>query len=105
MPLLQTARLLIREFSLADASFALELVNEPAFREFIGDKGVRDLATAGKYLQEGPLASYTKQGFGLWCVTLEDGTPIGSCGLLKRDFLPHPDLGYAFLARFRASNI
>ncbi len=99
MPVLQTARLLIREFMLRDAAFILELLNEPAFIEFIGDKGVRDLAGAETYLREGPLASYAKHGFGLWAVTLHDGTPLGSCGLLQRDFLPHPDLGYAFLAR------
>jgi RimJ/RimL family protein N-acetyltransferase len=46
------------------------------------------------------LASYAKHGFGLWAVTLKDGTPVGMAGLLQRDFLPHPDLGYALLARF-----
>ncbi len=100
MPLLlPTDRLILREFTLADAAFVAELLNEPAFIEFIGDKGVRDLAGAEKYLHEGPLASYAKHGFGLWAVTLKDGTPLGSCGLLQRDFLAHPDLGYAFLAR------
>lgn len=100
MPLLfHTDRLILREFTLADAAFILELLNEPAFIEFIGDKGVRDLAGAEKYLREGPLASYAKHGFGLWAVTLHDGTPLGSCGLLQRDSLAHPDLGYAFLAR------
>lgn len=94
-----TARLLIREFTLADAAFILELLNEPAFIQFIGDKGVRNLADAGQYLRDGPLAGYAKHGFWLWCVTLPDDTPLGSCGLLKRDFLEHPDLGYAFLAR------
>ena len=98
---LATARLRLREFTLADAPFIQELLNEPAFLEFIGDKGVRDRAGAEKYLREGPLASYAKHGFGLWCVTLDDGTPIGSCGLLQREFLPHPDIGYAFLARHR----
>jgi RimJ/RimL family protein N-acetyltransferase len=94
-----TDRLLIREFTLADAAFILELLNEPGFIQYIGDKGVRDLAGAEAYLRDGPLAGYAMHGFWLWCVTLPDGTPLGSCGLLKRDFLDHPDLGYAFLAR------
>jgi ribosomal-protein-alanine N-acetyltransferase len=97
---LKTERLVLRELILADAALILELLNEQAFIEFIGDKGVRDLAGAENYLREGPLASYAKHGFGLWCVTLKDGTPLGMCGLLKRDFLNHPDLGYALLARF-----
>lgn len=98
MPVLQTARLVLRDFTLADAAFILALLNEPAFQQFVGDKGVRDLAGAEKYLRDGPLASYARHGFGLWCVTRKDGTPIGSCGLLQRDFLEHPDLGYALLA-------
>jgi RimJ/RimL family protein N-acetyltransferase len=98
--LLPTSRLLLREFTLADAPFVLELLNEPAFIQFIGDRGVRDLAGAEKYLRDGPLASYARHGFGLWCATLPEGTPLGTCGLLRRDFLPGPDLGYAFLARY-----
>ena len=101
MPVLQTARLVIRELLLRDAAVILELLNEPAFIEFIGDKGVRDLAGAERYLREGPLASYARRGFGLWLVALPDDTPLGMCGLLKRDVLDHPDLGFAFLARHR----
>jgi ribosomal-protein-alanine N-acetyltransferase len=98
--MLQTSRLTIRELTPADAAFVLELLNEPAFHRYIGDKGVRDLAGAEKYIREGPQASYAKHGFGLWRVALKaDDTPVGMCGLLKRDFLDHPDLGYALLAR------
>jgi ribosomal-protein-alanine N-acetyltransferase len=100
MTILETERLVIRELVIADAAFILELLNEPAFIEFIGNKGVRDLGSAETYLRDGPLASYAKHGFGLWRVALKDGTPIGSCGLLQRDFLSHPDLGYAFLSRY-----
>ena len=31
---------------------------------------------------------------------LEDGVAIGICGLVKRDTLPDPDLGFAFLSRY-----
>jgi ribosomal-protein-alanine N-acetyltransferase len=100
MTILETARLVLRELTIEDAMFVLELLNEPAFHRYIGDKGVRDLAGAEKYIREGPLASYAKHGHGLWRVALKaDDTPVGMCGLLKRDFLDHPDLGYALLAR------
>ena len=100
MIILETERLVVRELSLDDAAFVLELLNEPAFHRYIGDKGVRDLAGAEKYIREGPQASYAKHGHGLWLVALKDGgTPVGMCGLLKRDYLDHPDLGYALLAR------
>lgn len=98
--ILETERLLIREFTLEDAAFILELLNEPAFIQYIADKGVRDLAGAGRYLRNGPFVSYAKNGFGLWMVALKDGgDPIGMCGPIRRDVLPHPDLGFALLAR------
>lgn len=97
---LETDHLTIRELTLDDAGFVLELLNDPGFHRYIGDKGVRDLAGAIGYLRDGPLAMYAKHGFGLWLVALRDGTPIGMCGPLKRDNLEHPDLGFALLARF-----
>ena len=97
---LQTERLVIRELTLADAAFVLELLNDPGFHQYIGDRGVRDILGAEKYLQNGPMASYAKHGFGLWMVELKDaGGPVGICGLLQRDTLPQPDIGFAFLAR------
>ena len=41
-----------------------------------------------------------RHGVGLLAVTLKaDGAPVGICGLLRRETLPDPDLGYALLAR------
>jgi RimJ/RimL family protein N-acetyltransferase len=97
---LDTERLSLRHFDLDDAEFIVRLLNEPAFHQHIGDRGVRTIEDAHRYLREGPLASYARHGFGLWCVTTKDEArrPIGMCGLLKRDTLPDVDVGYAFLA-------
>ena len=98
--IVETERLIVRELTLADAPFILELLNEPAFHQYIGDKGVRDIAGAEKYLRDGPLAMYKRHGFGLWLVTLKgSGEPVGISGLLQRDYLPKPDLGFALLHR------
>lgn len=100
MKTLLTARLRLREFAESDAAFALALLNEPDFHRFIGDKGVRTIADAERYLREGPIASYTKHGHGLWRVVLRDtGEPVGMCGLIRRDYLDAPDIGFAYLAR------
>jgi [ribosomal protein S5]-alanine N-acetyltransferase len=100
-PILETERLRLRAVRLDDAPFILRLLNEPSFLENIGDKGVRSLDDARKYIQEGPIASHQRHGFGLDLVLLKDsGVPIGMCGLLKREHLEHPDLGYAFLPEF-----
>jgi RimJ/RimL family protein N-acetyltransferase len=101
MMILDTDRLILREFSLEDAPFILELVNEPSWLRFIGDRGVRDLDGARAYLQKGPIAMYARHGFGLYKVELkEDGTPMGMCGLIKREGLPDADIGFAFFPRF-----
>jgi [ribosomal protein S5]-alanine N-acetyltransferase len=101
MTILETGRLSLRELTHDDAPFVVELLNEPAYRQYIGDKGVRSPDDARKYLSIGPLATYARHGFGLWLVSLNDShTPIGMCGLLKREGMEHPDLGYALLARF-----
>ena len=60
MTVLETDRLVIRRLSADDAPFILELLNQPSFLRFIGDKGVRSLADAVRYLETGPLASYER---------------------------------------------
>jgi RimJ/RimL family protein N-acetyltransferase len=97
---LATERLVLRRLTLADAAFILELVNEPAWLEFIGDKGVRTPEDARTYLRQGPLDQYARFGFGPLRVDLKaDGAPLGLCGLIKRDPLPDVDIGFALFAR------
>jgi len=94
---LETERLVLRKLTEADAPFILDLLNEPSFIESIGDKGVRDLADARAYIRLGPIASYVRFGFGLYLTLRKEGdTPIGICGLLKRDTLENADVGFAF---------
>jgi [ribosomal protein S5]-alanine N-acetyltransferase len=101
-PVLASERLLLRRLTVADAPFILELLNDPDWLRFIGDKGVRTLEDAERYIQTGPIESYARHGFGLFAVELKSGgTPIGLCGLLKRDVLEDVDVGYAFLPEFR----
>lgn len=102
MKVLETPRLILRRFSLDDAAFILELVNDPAWLQNIGDRHVRTLEDARAYLSKGTLAMYERMGFGMYAVTLKGSDePIGMCGLVKRDGLDDVDIGFAFLARFR----
>src|SRR5688500_13793001 len=101
MQVLETERLALRQFTLDDAEFILELVNEPSWKKYIGDRGINTSDDARKYIETVPLASYAKHGFGLWAVNLKhDGSLVGMCGLIKRDTLDDVDLGFALLARF-----
>lgn len=98
---LGTERLILRKFDLKDAPFILQLLNTDTWMRFIGDRGVRTIAEAEQYLKDGPMKSYGIHGFGLCCVTQRStGFPVGACGLLQRDYLPHPDIGFAFLPAF-----
>jgi len=99
--ILETDRLRLRKLSTDDAEFILRLLNEPSFIQNIGDKGVRTRDDARSYILNGPVASYEKFGFGLWLVeTRDSATPIGMCGLLKRDALEDVDIGYALVPEF-----
>ena len=101
MIILETERLRLRHLSVDDAEFILVLLNEPSFIRYIGDKGVRSADDARNYLVNGPLQSYEKNGYGLYCVELKaDSTPIGISGLVRRDTLPDADVGFAFLPAY-----
>lgn len=98
---LETDRLVLRWISVEDAEFILDLLNEPSFLRFIGDKGVRTLADARDYILKGPVSSYEQFGFGLYLTELkESAVSIGICGLLKRETLADVDIGFAFLPQF-----
>ena len=97
----ETSRLTLRHLNETDGDFIFRLLNEPSFLEFVGDKGVRTIEDAKTYISDGPMASYSEHGFGLYLVERSaDGAPIGMCGLLKRDTLDDVDIGFALLPEF-----
>jgi len=103
LTVIETERLLLRHLTPNDAPFILDLLNQPSFLQFIGDRGVRTLDDARQYIAKGPAASYARHGFGLYLTALRaSGEPVGLCGLIKRDTLPDVDVGYAFLPQFWA---
>ena len=100
-PVLETARLKLRAAALSDAQFFLALLNDPSWLANIGDRGVRSGSDAERYIRDTVQAPYQALGYGMYVVQLKStGLPIGVCGLVKRDFLPAPDLGFALLPGF-----
>jgi ribosomal-protein-alanine N-acetyltransferase len=97
MQVIQTERLGLRWLADSDAEFILELLNQPSWLQFIGDRGVRNLADAHAYINNGPLAMIKQHGVGLYLVELRSSKQaIGLCGLLKRETLTDIDIGFAF---------
>ncbi|MGZ8363118.1 MAG: GNAT family N-acetyltransferase [Caulobacteraceae bacterium] len=96
---IETERLILSGLTPDDAAFILELVNEPGWLIHIGDRNIHGLEAARAYIGV-QTANYTAHGLGMWRVGLKSsGEAIGLCGLLKRETLDHPDVGFAFLAR------
>ena len=102
MKVLETERLILRRVTVEDSEFILELLNDPSWLRYIGDRGVRTLDEARDYISQTLIAMYERLGFGLYLTELKDeSTPIGICGLIKRDALEDVDIGFAFLPEFR----
>ena len=129
MQILETERLILREITVDDAAFALDLLNQPSFIKYIGDRGVRDLEQSRDFIENRYRKSYRDHGYGLYVVELKKPVshaekkesekvrkregetenpqsairfpqPIGICGFVRRDTLPAPDVGFAFLPQF-----
>lgn len=101
MKVLETERLVLRRAAVADAAFILRLVNEPAWKQHIGDRGMKTEAAARAYLEKSFLEMYARLGHGLYVAERRaDGTPVGICGVLRRDTLDAVDLGFALLGEF-----
>jgi RimJ/RimL family protein N-acetyltransferase len=102
MHILQTERLALRTLEPEDAAFYLELVNDPSWIANIGQRHIHDLDAARAAIEAGARTSQRTNGFSFYLVERRgDGAPIGICGLVKRDSLPHADIGYAFLPAYR----
>jgi len=101
MEILTTARLRLRTMAVEDAAFYLQLVNDPSWLRFIGDKGIRTIDEARAGIESGPIASQHVNGFSLYLVELRaTGAALGICGLVRRETLPDIDLGYAVLPSY-----
>ncbi|MEZ4874000.1 MAG: GNAT family N-acetyltransferase [Flavobacteriaceae bacterium] len=95
-----TPRLALRKITCEDASFFFALLNSPDWLKYIGDRGIDSVETAEAYIEKNYLPSY-QNGLGNFLVTLaSSSTPIGTCGLYKREQLEYPDIGFAFLPEF-----
>jgi ribosomal-protein-alanine N-acetyltransferase len=108
MKILETERLILREVDESDDAFMLDLLNQPSFIKYIGDRNVRSLEQAREFIESRYRKSYAENGFGLYAVELKLRNPdavsknpvVGICGFVKRDSLPDADIGFAFLPEY-----
>lgn len=101
MKIMESERLMLRPFTISDSDFIIELLNTEGWIKYIGDRNVKTTEDARNYLLNGPIKSYEINGFGLSLVELkETRAPIGMSGLLRREYLDHPDIGFAYLPNY-----
>ena len=92
----ETPRLRLRTVTPDDAAFYLELVNDPSWIANIGQRNLHTVEAARAALEAGPMAQFRTHGYSLYIIERRsDGTPVGMAGLVRRDSLPGPDIGYA----------
>jgi [ribosomal protein S5]-alanine N-acetyltransferase len=92
-----TRRLSVKRLSLRDAPFLFDLLNTEGWKKFIGDRNIKTIEDAKDYTQKvlgDPKIVY-------WIVkSRSEKTPLGLISFIKRDYLEHHDLGFAFLPSF-----
>jgi len=92
-----TPRLFLKELSIHDAEFILELVNMPEWKKFIGDRNINNTEEAKKYIQK----IIDNPAFKYWVVKITDRQiPIGIITFIKRDYLDYYDIGFSFLSEY-----
>ena len=100
--MISTERLTLRELTAGDAAFLLALHSDPDFIANVGDRGVHSLEDARRYIDQVLRRSYLEHGFGLWLMaTKESGEAVGLCGLVRRDWHPYVEIGFALLPAAR----
>jgi len=98
----ETTRLSMRRFTLDDADLMLAIWNDPDFIRHVTDRGIRTQPQARDAIRDGIVSLYDRYGYGPYRVALRaDDTPIGICGLFRREDLADPDLGFTLLPGFR----
>ena len=93
-----TARLSFCEIKCTDAKFIREILNQPGYLPHIGDREVRTIEQAEETITE--KFAYSSEGFGFYLMQRrDDDEVVGFAGIVDRDFLDTPDIGYALLQR------
>jgi RimJ/RimL family protein N-acetyltransferase len=99
--ILETERLLLREFTEGDADFIYRLLNSPGWLKNIGSRGIENVDNAREYINSKLRKAYTELGFGFYLIELkQNGESAGMCGLVKREGLDDVDVGFALLPEY-----
>jgi ribosomal-protein-alanine N-acetyltransferase len=92
---LETERLLLREYVEDDAQAFFELNSDPEVLRFVPDKPLLNIEQARQILIDHPIADYRKYGFGRCaCILKSTGEQIGFAGLKYLEELGEVDVAF-----------
>ena len=94
----ETERLVLKPTSEQDAELIYELMNTPKFIEYVGDRAINSIKSAGQYIQTKMLPQLKALGYSSYSLIRKtDGAKIGTCGLYNRDGVDGIDIGFGLL--------
>lgn len=97
--ILETERLILREFDVSDAQFFYELNSNPKVIQFTGDSSFKNIEEAEMFLEKYP--DYKRNGYGRWAVIEKSsGDFLGWCGLKFHEDSAETDLGFRFFENY-----
>ena len=96
--ILETDRLVLREFSIEDAENFYQLNLNPNVIKYTGDKAFESISLAENFLIN--YIDYKTNGFGRWAVINKaNGEFLGWCGLKYAKELNQTDIGFRFFEK------
>ena len=96
--ILETDRLLLREYVEEDAEAFFKLNSDPEVLRFVPDKALLNVEQARQILIDHPIADYRKHGFGRGaCILKSTGEQIGFAGLKYLEELGEVDVAYRLM--------
>ena len=96
--ILETDRLLLREYVEDDAEAFFRLNSDPEVLRFVPDKRLLNVEQARQILIDHPIADYRKYGFGRGaCILKSTGEQIGFAGLKYLEELDEVDVAFRLM--------
>jgi [ribosomal protein S5]-alanine N-acetyltransferase len=93
-----TTSLHLQSLAATHAPFILELLNSPGWLTYIGNRNIHNLADAANYIEK----IKAMEQVHYWVVQQHpQQAAMGVVTLIKRPYLPHPDIGFAFLPAYQ----
>lgn len=96
IPFVNTGRLIIKPLTRRDKNFIFKLLNTEGWIRFIGNRNIISQKDASNYIQK----ILANQNVRYWVVENKTGQSLGIITYIKREYLPHHDIGFAFLPEF-----